>query len=305
MFLLKKIVGYLLMPVPLGLALLTLGLLLVAFRRRVRGWTLLVLGWLILALASNRGISLSFTGSLENHYPPVPVLRAAAATPAVEAAPEVSSPVAEAPSPTPEVEAPSKAPATTAEAWPEPLRATGFVAVLGGGNGDRAELSAGQRLSDSARARLLEGLRLALALPDSWLVVSGPVDPLDDADSATPHARVLADAAVELGFPRGRIVEITTARDTTEEVAALHRLAGEERVALVTSAWHLPRAMRLAESEGLDAFPCPADYLGGREGRVKHLAWVTWDADSLMNTTRAWREYLGQTWAKLVAWWRD
>jgi uncharacterized SAM-binding protein YcdF (DUF218 family) len=267
MFILKKIVGHLLMPLPLALGLLTLGLLLIALRRRARGWTLLVLGWLVLVVAGNRGASHALTTSLETRFPP--------------------------------------APASALDAWPEHLRATGFVAVLGGGNGDHPTLSAGQRLSPSARARLLEGMRLALALPDSWLVVCGPIDLLDDeVEAPVPHARVLADAAVELGFPRERIVEITTARDTVEEIAAIKRLAGEERVALVTSAWHLPRAMSLAEAESLAAFACPSDYLGGRDLRVKPLAWATWDGESLVNTTRAWREYLGQAWMAALAWWR-
>lgn len=277
MFVLKKLLGHFLMPLPLSLALLTLGLWFAARRRPWAGRASLALGWLLLVAAGNRGVSTVLTASLENHYAPVP--------PAVfsDEEPEQSSP----------------------ETWPEELRAAGFVAVLGGGHGDATSLAAGQRLSPSARARLVEGVRLALALPDTWLVVSGPRNTSDpDVDGLPPetHARVLANAAVELGFPRSRIVEIDTARDTAEEVAALQRLAGEEPVALVTSAWHLPRAMKLAHDVGLAAFPCPSDYLGGRDARPDRLSWVTWDADSLMNTTRAWREYVGQAWAGLMAW---
>ena len=267
MFELKKIIGFLLMPLPLGLGLVTAGLVLGALRRRPLGVLALMAGWAMLALASNRGVAARLTASLENAYPPAPV---------------ASAPVA---------------------AWPADLREAGFIAVLGGGHGDAPALSAGQRLSQSARARLTEGVRLALALPDTWLVVSGPRNSTDDEDIPAPptHARVLADAAVELGFPRARIVEIDTARDTAEETLALRRLAGDDTVALVTSAWHLPRAMRLAESAGLRAFPCPADYLGGRNAKISPFAWLVWDAESLANTTRAWREYLGRAWASVAA----
>lgn len=267
MFELKKIIGFLLMPLPLGLGCITLGIALGALRRRPRGVLILLAGWAVLALASNRGVSARLTASLETVYPPAPV---------------------------------SSVPMTD---WPDALREAGFVAVLGGGHGDAAGLSAGQRLSSSARARLTEGVRVALALPDAWLVVSGPRDSLDEDEAILPptHARVLADAAAELGFPRARIVEIDSARDTADEAQALRRLAGDEPVALVTSAWHLPRAMRLAESAGLRAFPCPADYLGGRDARISPYAWVTWDAESLANSTRAWREYLGRIWAALVS----
>ena len=288
MFALKKILGHLLMPLPLGLGLITLGLLLLLLRRRVCGWGLLLLGWLVLAVASNRAVSIALTASLEKTYPPVPTL---VALPPVESAP--SSPD-------------SVAPAVTGFAAPEVLRGVGFVAVLGSGHGNALDLPAGLRLSDSARSRLAEGLRIALALPDSWLIVCGPAI----ASVGTPgsagvsHARMLADTAVGLGFPRDRIVELDTARDTAEEIEALRLLVGDERLALVTSAWHLPRTMKLAATAGLAAHPCPADYLGGRDATLPPLARMTWDAESLNNSTRAWREYVGQAWVGLVAWWR-
>lgn len=289
MFLLKKLLGHLLMPLPLALVLLAVALWALTRRRRGLAWTALLFGWLILVACGNSGVASVLVASLENHYAPVPPLpplspvSVGAAAPEADAEPFLPEP-------------------TT---WPPELREAGFVAVLGGGHGDADRLSAGQRLSPSARARLVEGVRLAHALPETWLVVSGPRDAAGAADAPPPsHARILADAAMELGFPRGRIVEIDTARDTAEEVAALRRLAGDERVALVTSAWHLPRAMKLAGRERLNAFPCPSDFLG-RDKTSRTLPWATWNSESLSNSTRAWREYLGQAWAGLVAWWRD
>lgn len=308
MFVLKKILGHLLMPLPLGLGLLSLGLLLIVFRRRLRGWLLLILGWLVLAVAANRAVSLALTASLEKTYPPVPSLVAlpVATKPSAEAEVEVE---ADTPATTPSDVGESSPSASIPEPTspiPEPLRSVAFVAILGGGHGDAPELPAGQRLSHSARARLVEGVRIALALPDSWLVVCGPRNnPYDPDPSDITQARALADTAVELGFPRDRIVETDTGRDTAEEIDNLRLLAGDDRVALVTSAWHLPRAMKLAATAKLDAFPCPADYLGGRDAKIGKLAYVTWDADSLQNTTRAWREYVGRAWTRLVDWWRD
>ena len=87
MFVLKKILGHLLMPLPLGLGLITLGLLLLLFRRRARGWVLLILGWLVLAVASNRAVSLALTASLEKTYAPVPPF----AAPALPSAPAPSA----------------------------------------------------------------------------------------------------------------------------------------------------------------------------------------------------------------------
>lgn len=304
MFVLKKLLGYGLMPLPIGLLLITLGIFLQFRGRKKLAGVGILTGWLIFAIAGNRAVALRLTASLENEFAPVPALDAPH-HPATGLPPEEPT----AALPEQDGSAPEENPAELApppHPWPAELREAGFVAVLGGGHGDATSLPAGQRLSASARARLIEGIRIARGLPDAWLVVSGAAGgrAARDAGANEPpetHARVLADAAVELGFPRERIVEIDTARDTDDEITALRRLAGEERVALVTSAWHLPRAMQLARREQLSVFPCPADFLGGRGGELPPLAWITWDSDSLSNTTRAWREYLGQTWAALVA----
>ncbi|MEY4489921.1 MAG: hypothetical protein RIQ79_2429 [Verrucomicrobiota bacterium] len=265
MFALKKIVGFLLMPLSLSLLLVCLGLLLLALRRRRAAWLGFGLGLSVLLLTSNRAVSTLLCASLETRYAPAPLVLSA----------EI----------------------------PSVLNPCDYIVVLGSGHGDAKGLSAAQRLCDSARARLMEGLRLARLLPDTRLVVSGPrmsragtqID-----DNSQTHARVLADAAVELGFPRERILEIDTARDTAEETAAIAKLAGKHRIALVTSAWHLPRAMRLARHEGLNAVACPSDYLGRSEPEFPLVAWVSWDADSLNNSTRAWREYIGLAWTSIT-----
>jgi uncharacterized SAM-binding protein YcdF (DUF218 family) len=258
MFLLKKAIGFLLMPLPLSLIFLVLGVLFILlFKRRLLARVCFALGLCILLLAANRAASGLLCASLERRYLPAPV---------------------------------------AAIADTSRLKTCTFVAVLGSGHGNADDLAASQQLSPPGRARLVEGLRLAILLPETRLIVSGP---RMGADRQT-HARVLADAAVELGFPRGRILEIDTARDTAEETAALARLVGGERVALVTSAYHMPRAMRLAKHAGLAAVPCPSDYLD-RDGRnTSDIGLFAWDAESLSNSTRAWREYIGLVWTSLT-----
>lgn len=57
--------------------------------------------------------------------------------------------------------------------------------------------------------------------------------------------------------------------NTAEEIAALALLArtrGWTRLGLVTSAWHLPRALALCAAQGLQVEPLPADFRGDRPG---------------------------------------
>jgi uncharacterized SAM-binding protein YcdF (DUF218 family) len=69
-----------------------------------------------------------------------------------------------------------------------------------------------------------------------------------------------------IGVPGDAILVIDGAYNTGMEIARyaeLTRARGFERVGLVTSAWHMRRAMRLAERIGFEIEPLPADRRGG------------------------------------------
>jgi len=81
------------------------------------------------------------------------------------------------------------------------------------------------------------------------------LDP-DQSDPADLARRILTS----LGVPEDVIVQ-SGGRNTSEElrtIAADGLAVG--RVGLVTSAWHMPRVMRLAEHEGLRLEPVPAEF---------------------------------------------
>lgn len=69
-----------------------------------------------------------------------------------------------------------------------------------------------------------------------------------------------------LGVPESAIIELPMPRNSREEVAAYAELArrrGWRSMGLVSSAWHLPRALALCEVHGLQVEPLPADHRGG------------------------------------------
>jgi uncharacterized SAM-binding protein YcdF (DUF218 family) len=173
---------------------------------------------------------------------------------------------------------------------PASLAACQFVVILGGGNGNSPGVSANNLLSSSAISRLTEGVRLVRALPAARLIVSGP------GDGRRPsHAQVLGRAAQALGIAADRILYIEQARDTEDEARETQRLAAGAPVALVTSAWHLPRAMALFRSIGLAAVPCPADFRA-HTGDPLTFDDFLFDAESLGRSTFALRERLGYLW---------
>lgn len=167
-----------------------------------------------------------------------------------------------------------------------------FVVVLGGGHADLASLPAIGQLSTSALARITEGVRLLRLLPQARLIVSGP-----GAPGRPTHASILARAAESLGVDSGRLILVDTAQDTEDESHEVARRVGRARVALVTSAWHMPRATALFRRAGVDFVACPADFVARSTGL--HWVDVAWDSESLERSTFAVHERLGLLWLRL------
>lgn len=78
------------------------------------------------------------------------------------------------------------------------------------------------------------------------------------------------DLLMRLGVPADSI-ELLGGKNTSEEMKSLAaRFGSDQKVGLLTSAWHLPRATRLAERNGLNVVPLPADFRtpAGKEGKT-------------------------------------
>jgi uncharacterized SAM-binding protein YcdF (DUF218 family) len=183
--------------------------------------------------------------------------------------------------------------ARVASDLPAEVTACHTIVVLGGGHTDTTGLSRLNQLSTSALSRLAEAVRLARLLPEAKLIVSGYNGP--DHPS---HAQILAEAAMSLGVAPERIVRLDNTRDTEDEALELARRLGREPFLLVSSAWHLPRAMALCERAGLQPVPGPADFMA-RPGADTGWQLVAWDLGALERSTKAIHERLGLLWVRL------
>lgn len=167
------------------------------------------------------------------------------------------------------------------------------VVVLGAGWWPDPWRPITSQLNQSSALRLFEGLRLLQTLPGARLVVSGG----SRNPERLPAALGYAQAARDMGVPAERILILDTPLDTAQEAYAVRDALGTgERLVLVTSAAHMPRAMRHFRAVGLDPIPAPTEYLTGRGSRFSVLSWLP-AADNLLKSEHAWHEYLG-----LLAW---
>jgi uncharacterized SAM-binding protein YcdF (DUF218 family) len=173
---------------------------------------------------------------------------------------------------------------------PPALAECRFVVVPGGGHGNTPGMAATNRLSTAALGRMIEAVRILRALPEAKLIVCGP----GDGQSET-HAAVLGRAAQSLGVAPERILYVDQVRDTEDESRQTKRLVAGNRVALVTSAWHMPRSMALFRSAEIEAVACPCDFVTHAEGGF-YFDNFLWKPDALASSSLAFRERIGYLW---------
>ncbi len=166
------------------------------------------------------------------------------------------------------------------------LPTVAYVVVLGSGYAPRDHVTATTALDGDGLVRIVDGIRLARRLGNVRLIVSGGAPP-DQSPSALGYARL----ARELGIPSESLLVSDKPLDTTAEARAIVELIGSAPFVMVTSAYHMPRALRLMRRAGAQPIPAPV----GQRVLPQRPLWtrVIPTSGGLGNTERAIHEYLG------------
>ena len=165
-----------------------------------------------------------------------------------------------------------------------------WVVVLGGAT--QTNLAGNAQLG-------INGDRLAVA---ARMYHAGRVQGLictGSASSPTGRTRHPREESVEilngLGVPSKALLQMQGI-NTSEEMANLRRWLDENppqgRVGVLTSAWHLPRVMRLAKANGVEVEPLPANFLSGPFKPSPQL--VIPGSYQLLVTNKMCKEYLAR-----------
>ena len=165
-----------------------------------------------------------------------------------------------------------------------------YIVVLGGGSGS-------DRLSPADRVggglfRVMEGTRIWQGIPETRLVLSGMGFPVGRTKAESMEA-----LPRQLGVPKTALELETRAWDTRDEARFFSQLVGNDRFALVTSAYHIPRAMKDFEAMGLKPIPAPCEFKAHRLPEI--YEWFLPDSDALRNVQLALHEYFGIMWLLL------
>ena len=168
-----------------------------------------------------------------------------------------------------------------------------YIAVLGGGLVRNRSLPPIATLSRGSAVRILEAVRLYRKLPGSKLIIlGGPVS------STMADSTVMAQAALELGVAPEDVILFDDAKDTISQARRLRGYLGDQSFLLVTSAFHMPRAMAMSTHLGLQATAAPADYLRS-ESNPYRLGSLIPSVTNLQKAHIAWHECLGIAWARM------
>jgi uncharacterized SAM-binding protein YcdF (DUF218 family) len=160
------------------------------------------------------------------------------------------------------------------------------VVVLGSSYTPNGPIPVTGALDPDGLARIVEGVSLLRRIPQGRLIVSGGAPPPGIAP-AHGYARL----ARQLGVPESAIVVLDQPRDTRGEAEAVVRVLGQQRFLLVTSAYHMPRSMRLMYRAGARPVAAPtAQRLVGNKTSWQALVPTS---RAMQRVERALHEYLG------------
>jgi len=127
-------------------------------------------------------------------------------------------------------------------------------------------------LTDSAD-RVWEAARLYHRGVAPRIIPTGGAYPAEGGVPAMTEAEAMRIFLRDLGVPAEAIVEEAKARNTIQNIAFVRAMVGDKPVALVTSASHMPRSMRLARRMGLNASAFPTAWIAPAAARP---AWENW-----------------------------
>ena len=183
-----------------------------------------------------------------------------------------------------------------------PERIDGIL-VLGGAVDPRISLAYGETVFNGSVARVLAGVALARHHPEAKLALVGGEGELFPVGFA--ESRATTGFVLEEGIPAARIIIEDRSRSTHENAVFAKELirpgTGQNWV-LVTSAFHMPRAVAVFRAVDWPVIPYPVDFkVDPRTGLRANFNLL----DGLDTSTIAGKEWAGLVGYRLSGWTED
>ena len=145
-------------------------------------------------------------------------------------------------------------------------------------------------LGGDQQARGWEVLRLYNKINNVKIITSGY-----QGRGNIPEAIKTANILKDIGIKSEDIIIHKKPQDTYQEALKIKEFLKDEKFILVTSAYHIKRAMMTFKKVGLSPIAAPSDFLIKDKDKALSLP----RAYHLYKSKRAWHEYIGILWLKL------
>lgn len=165
--------------------------------------------------------------------------------------------------------------------------AVDYIVVLGSDYSPGNGVPITGALDADGLSRIVEGIRLSKTMSTARLIVSGGA-PQGRGRSAHGYAQLARD----LGVPQSSLIVLDKPLDTASEAPAVADLLKTTRFVLVTSAYHMPRAMRLMRAAGAQPLAAPTGHRADAYGSFRWRSLLP-SSGGLRMTEQALHEYLG------------
>lgn len=172
-----------------------------------------------------------------------------------------------------------------------------YIAVLGCGYSRSTHIPESSKLLSCSQLRVHEALILYQSNPGAKVLLTG-----GSLGNTASLAEVMQAFAVRIGIKPEDIVMLSLPLNTEQEINAVASQVKDSNFALVTSAAHMPRAMRLATKKGLSPHPAPTDFLLRSTERKLYLRDFIPEARNLQKLDNAFHEYYGMLWLSIKEW---
>jgi uncharacterized SAM-binding protein YcdF (DUF218 family) len=150
--------------------------------------------------------------------------------------------------------------------------------ILLGGSVEAADSAArGRIVANESAERVLDTIQLAHRYPTARILIVGGGGTV--FGNGTAEAPIIASFLGSLGIDQARLLVEDRSRTTFENATYSLEIAKPkegERWLLVTSAWHMPRAVGVFEKAGFPVVPYPVDFrTGGSATDMRPFAFVS------------------------------
>ncbi len=149
--------------------------------------------------------------------------------------------------------------------------------------------------------RFIAGIDLYKANKSNRLIFTGGINPLNS--DLPPEGEIYIKEAISMGLPKNDLFTTYPVNNTFQEAKAIKKLLDDElpliqkKIILVTSAFHMKRAKRVFENEGISVQPYPVDFKVGKKSLFSSLRnplkWLPSSA-YLYQSSNAIREIIGR-----------